>query len=183
MKICPKCSSANNDTSEFCQHCGYQFNSAMNYSAGDEVHQPESQTVEKMKFCTSCGAQIPLSATVCPKCGTNIGPSSVYQHTTERPFGVVLIAIIGILAGIVTVAMASFVGLLIPIGGLPIAIIGIIFLFVSISLFTGKNWSRILLMIFSVIFLINFPIGTIIGLLFLYYLTRPHIYAYFHRTA
>lgn len=181
MKICPNCSNANNDTAGFCQQCGYQFNPAMNYSTVPQDSTPAYHQTEGSKFCSSCGAQIPFSSTVCPKCGVHIGSTS-QNYGSERPLGVILLAILGILAGIAVIATAAVAAVIIPGIGLLIAVIGIIYLFVSVSLFTGKNWSRILIIIFSVILLIDFPIGTIIGLIFIIYFTRPHVSAYFHRT-
>lgn len=178
MKICPNCSNANNDTSEYCQQCGYQFNASMNYSTTSENNAPVYHTVERTKFCSSCGAQIPISSTVCPKCGVHIGTVSG-NHVIERPIGVLILAILGILSGLLIIASAAIIGAFIPVGGLIFAVIGAIYLFVSVSLFTGKNWSRILMLIFSVILLIDFPIGTIIGIIFIIYFTRPHVVAYF----
>ncbi len=182
MKICPNCSNANNDTAGFCQQCGYQFNSAMNYSTVPQDSTPAYHQTEGSKFCSSCGAQIPFSSTVCPKCGVHIGSTS-QNFGTERPIGVIILAILGIMGGLSIIASAALAAAFISGIGLIVAVIGIIFLFVSVSLFTGKNWSRILILIFSVIILIAIPVGTIIGIIFIIYFTRPHVVAYFKRVA
>ncbi len=50
-------------------------------------------------------------------------------------------------------------------------------------MFTGKNWARILAMIAAVIELFEVPVGTILGIIMLYYFTRPNVKAYFGKAA
>ena len=104
-----------------------------------------------------------------------------------RPLGVTILAILQILAGIVyllggsvvaaalTAVVSGLAGLL----GIIFVVVGLIEIVIGISLFTGKNWARILVLIGAVIDLIGFPIGTIFGIILLIYFTRPKVVAYF----
>ncbi len=56
---------------------------------------------------------------------------------------------------------------------------GLFALITGLALFTGKNWARILIMIGGVLDLIDIPIGTIIGIVILWYFTRPEVKEYF----
>lgn len=53
----------------------------------------------------------------------------------------------------------------------------------GIGLLQGKEWARILAIIHAVLNVLNVPIGTVLGVLVLVYLTRPEIVAYFKRPA
>ena len=53
----------------------------------------------------------------------------------------------------------------------------------GIGLLQGKEWARILAIIHAVLNVLNVPIGTVIGVLVLVYLTRPEIAAYFKQPA
>ena len=134
---------------------------------------------ERVKYCINCGARNPFSNAVCSNCGSSNFSSIPRQ--VERPDGVVILAILGFLGGLVDIGMGVLFGALFPILFIVFAFIGILFLIASLSLLTGKNWARILMMIFSVLSLFNFPVGTILGIVFLYYFTRPHVVQYFKR--
>ncbi|MGC8622361.1 MAG: hypothetical protein ACP5UC_00130 [Candidatus Micrarchaeia archaeon] len=128
-----------------------------------------------------------------PDMGSNIGQSGMQQQTGNfgmgpgpkiRPTGVTILAILQILGGIAYLAIgltssALFKGL---IGGALLFIlvpIGLFALITGIALFTGKNWARILALIGGVLELIDIPIGTIVGIIILWYFTRPNVKAYF----
>ena len=49
----------------------------------------------------------------------------------------------------------------------------------GIGLLMGKGWGRIIGIINAVLNLLNFPIGTVIGVLVLIYLTKPDVREYF----
>ena len=49
----------------------------------------------------------------------------------------------------------------------------------GIGLLLGKGWGRIISIVNAVLSLMNFPIGTVIGVLVLIYLTRPDVREYF----
>jgi predicted membrane protein len=99
----------------------------------------------------------------------------------NRPTGITILAILGILGSLPELLIGSIFTVGFPIIGVLIIIVGVLFLIASISLFSGKEWARILIMIFSVLMLIAIPIGTIMGIIFLYYFTRPHVKKYFQR--
>lgn len=56
MKTCPKCHAQVEDDALFCMMCGNKFESS------------SEKVTEKTKFCTSCGAKIPIEAKFCPEC-------------------------------------------------------------------------------------------------------------------
>ncbi len=133
-----------------------------------------------------------------------------------RPTGVAILAILGflgsaafILFGIGGLVLSAFLegilnsagigGLVGAVAGLVVAIIsvgilflGLIYLLLSWGLWSGKNWARIIWIIFSILGLLG-ALGSIAGgapvfgifslvidVLIIYYLTRPHVSAYFH---
>jgi len=49
----------------------------------------------------------------------------------------------------------------------------------GIGLVTGKEWGRILAIVHSAVSLLNIPIGTIIGIIALIYLTKEDVRQYF----
>jgi len=125
----------------------------------------------------------------------------------ERPFGVTLLAILAIIDALMAFGTASMVGFMfgmmesmIPGGagsifagiGMIIAgiavIFGLIYLLLAWGLWTGKGWAWTVMMIFSILGLIGSIISLItlvgivpliINILILYYLTRPHVKAFF----
>ncbi|MCL4372003.1 hypothetical protein M1373_01650 [Candidatus Marsarchaeota archaeon] len=101
----------------------------------------------------------------------------------NRPKGVTILAVFQILVGIIYVALGLVSGALIGIlgaaFGVIVLIVGIFAIVTGLALFTGKNWARILIMIGGVLDLIDIPIGTIIGIVILWYFTRPNVKAYF----
>lgn len=102
----------------------------------------------------------------------------------KRPTGVAILAILQILGGIAYLAIGVTSSALLRglMGGILIVIfipIGLFALITGIALFTGKNWARILALIGGILDLIDIPVGTIIGILMLWYFTRPKVKAYF----
>jgi uncharacterized membrane protein YvbJ len=179
MKVCPNCSSVMDDNAKICTQCGYQFDAAPSSSGVDLNQQTGSSFNEKIKYCQNCGTANTFSSTVCSNCG-----SSKFSSTPmidNRPTGITILAILGILGSLPELLIGSIFTVGFPIIGVLIIIVGVLFLIASISLFSGKEWARILIMIFSVLMLIAIPIGTIMGIIFLYYFTRPHVKKYFQR--
>lgn len=134
------------------------------------------------KFCQKCGAPNDPNAAYCVQCGNGyFGAAPV--SSIERPLGVTVLAILQILGSLGTIAAGFAIGAVLPLlgaaFGVALIVIGVITLLIAIALFSGRNWARILNIIFAVIDLINFPIGTILGIVFLIYFTRPHVVAYF----
>ncbi len=144
----------------------------------------------------------------------------------DRPLGIAILAILGIIAGIIVllgslaaIGLSAFLGLafLTDPGGLPIPvavitalgtllgivllIVAIIILIVSRGLWIGSNWARVLMLILLALgvlssawtlwglyqaaaVLIDYasPVVTLlVELLFIYYLTRSHVIAFFTR--
>lgn len=128
---------------------------------------------------------------------------------TQRPFGVTILAILEIIGGLLELGVgalmftaAALFGSLIPeeevsglggfltglfsVIGIIFVIIGLIALFIAYGLWTGQGWAWTLCLIFSIIGIIigilSLPTGIIsliINILILYYITRPHVKAFF----
>jgi hypothetical protein len=131
-----------------------------------------------------------------------------------RPTGVAILAILGfivsiltILAGIGGLVLSAFItGILNALGsntiasavaGLAVAILsvgvllaGLIYLLLSWGLWSGKNWARIIWIIFSILGALGalgvlvagalgFVVPLLIDIFIIYYLTRAHVKAYF----
>ena len=58
-------------------------------------------------------------------------------------------------------------------------VFAIFYIITGWGLWTMKSWARIVAMILAVISLLSFPIGTIIGIIVLWYLFKPEIKAAF----
>ncbi|MEM3786638.1 MAG: hypothetical protein QXZ59_04575, partial [Nitrososphaeria archaeon] len=125
----------------------------------------------------------------------------------ERPFGVTILAILTAINAIVYFGLAAFVGVifawigeLIPraLTGLlaiiamvvsVIAVIfGLIYLLLAWGLWSGKGWAWTITLILTILSLLGSLItaasgfgivSLIINVLILYYLTRPHVKAFF----
>jgi hypothetical protein len=157
------------------------------------------------KNCPTCGVSVPENAAFCPNCGANL--SSFQQQTPptyqsqappqpptppqppQRPTGVVVLAVLEVIGGLYSIlagaAAGTILGAIAPFlaaFGALFIVIGIINLVLAWGLYNGKSWARIVAMVFAVISLISIPIGTIIGIIILYYLTRPHVKAFFGAT-
>ena len=139
-----------------------------------------------VKYCQRCGAPNDPDAAYCTRCG-EANFRSVRPGRIDRPLGVTLLALLQILVSVATILIGLFATtllLFIPflsILGLFFAGLGVIELILAVALFSGRNWARILNIIFAVIWLIHFPLGTIMGILFLIYFTRPGVVAYFRQ--
>ncbi len=132
-----------------------------------------------------------------------------------RPTGVAILGILGFIGSIITIligigglVLSAFLGSILTafgasslagaVAGLAVAILsvgilvaGLIYLLLSWGLWSGKNWARIIWIIFSILGALG-ALGTIatsayaagvvdlvINVLIIYYLTRPHVAAYF----
>lgn len=120
-----------------------------------------------------------------------------------RPAGVVALVVLQIIGGFVSfIAGAVFISIseeayrssayrgsayqspdafLAILGALgPFFVLGGLFKFLlAWGLWAGRSWARITAMVFAAISLLGIPVGTIIGALLLYYLTRPPVEAFF----
>ncbi|MCS7136646.1 MAG: hypothetical protein RMJ14_05865 [Nitrososphaerota archaeon] len=121
----------------------------------------------------------------------------------ERPFGVTVLAILEIIAGLILIGIGAIIGAagmmagVIPYVGwvfgpifialaVIIIILGLISFVVAYGLWTGKGWAWTVALILSIIGIIinlfSLPggiVGIIINVIIIYYLTRPHVKAFF----
>lgn len=150
-----------------------------------------------MPFCPSCGKEY-IAGEVCPNCGkpvsSVVGPPPVPSPTAgapptwnppqdaapskvSRPTGVTILGILQILGSVVMLlaglGVATFGGF-----GVAIFVFGILSLIFALALFSGRNWARILMLIGAALDIISI-VGIIWGIILLWYLTRPHVVAYF----
>ena len=97
----------------------------------------------------------------------------------EKPGGIVILAILYILSGIFALGGGAIMfglggGVLAAVGGFVI-IVGIIDFVIAFGLWNLQPWARIVAIIFAIIGLLSFPIGTIISVIILWYLFKPEI--------
>lgn len=117
---------------------------------------------------------------------------------SQRPTGVTILAILAVLEGIVLVlgglGLAAMGGGAVPVpgtSGLPaavlgafggvLALVGLLYLVVGWGFWNGAGWSWTAGLILAILGLLAFPIGTIISIIILYYLTRDRVKRYFGR--
>ena len=67
-----------------------------------------------------------------------------------------------------------------PVLGLLFLPVGVIVLVIGVSLFTGKNWARILMIIGGVLDLITI-VGIPLGIIIIVYFRRQNVVAYFNQ--
>ena len=139
---------------------------------------PQPPQNPQVKYCQECGAPNDINAVYCRVCGsTKFGPSP--PSRISRPTGVTILAVLQIIGAMISFAVATAIAVLIPVIGILFYIVPIFGIISGIGLLIGKNWARIIAMIGAVIELFSVPIGTIIGAVVLWYLTRPRVVAYF----
>lgn len=158
-----------------------------------------------MTFCPSCGKEFTADENFCSGCGKprfSQTPSYV-----ARPTGITILGILQIIAGIVLIISATMVGTMSGmmgnysyfgamasvVGGAITAVLAVLagfsFLIAS-ALFSGKKWSRTIVVVFSLVNLVmeaaSMTVGNIFGIggiilngIVLYYMWRPHVIAYF----
>jgi hypothetical protein len=76
-----------------------------------------------------------------------------------------LLGIMGFAAGRETGMIGGFLGALGIVFGILLIVMAVFDVFVGIGLWGRKPWARIVTLVFSVLSLMNFPIGTLIGAL------------------
>jgi hypothetical protein len=116
----------------------------------------------------------------------------------RRPKGVTILSVLSVLSGIMYllyVVLIYVIGYTSGVSGLlgyqvpfllpksfliPILLLGFIYsTAVGIATFYGNNIGRILLMVGGALSLVSIPVGTVYGLIILYYFTRPGIKEFF----
>lgn len=164
---------------------------------GKEVKEGDS-------FCPHCGQtlsiQVVKSVPQAP---------SVSNRVTQRPTGITIIAILEVLGGLVFFGLGAIIlliagilgagfrtanfpvlgsitGIILGVIGLILVIIGIINFVIAYGYWSGRTWAWTMGMVFAVlgiiIGLITLPGGMIriiLDVLIVYYLTRPHVKAFF----
>ena len=98
----------------------------------------------------------------------------------ERPLGVTIIGILQILGAIVYILVGTVFVAYAPIIGIILLPIGVIALIIGISVFTGKNWARILMIILGVLDIISI-VGIIIGIIIVVYFRRQNVVAWYNQ--
>lgn len=189
MPFCPHCGAEVGPQDTFCKSCGKSLASpsTQSYNAPNaqipEHERSSHPNSPSLNYCQECGSLNPIGVMYCQNCGSNrMGPNPPMR--IERPTGVLVIGIIQIVFAIIDIAAGAVAAGVLAIIGLgilsPIFLIaGILAMVFAIAFLTGRNWGRILMMIGAIIELFAIPIGTIIGIIVLWYLTRPRVKAYF----
>ncbi len=113
----------------------------------------------------------------------------------DKPSGIVLLAI---LYGLEALCVLGIGGLLVIGGGFVglsgstlgggilagfgaiLILVGLFMFIITYGLWTLKPWARMFAIIFAVLGLLAFPIGTILSIIILWYLFKPEIKAAFH---
>lgn len=115
------------------------------------------------------------------------------QPKSPKPAGVTILGFLGIPGGLALLGIAFGAGPTVtpgePILQAASALLGLLQFVVSIGFFSGRGWAWALGIAFyigniffiSFLFIFSFPYFGLINLLILYYLTRPHVKAYFRK--
>jgi hypothetical protein len=157
-----------------------------------------------MSYCPKCGASVDPNATFCQYCGTTISqspgsqppPSSPppaspasyssnpYTTPVSRPTGITILAILAALGGLALIvfgAVTAFTGI-----GLIFVVIGLIEFGVAYGYWTGASWGWYLGIIGAILDILSIVtlnvVALLIGIIMLYYLTRPNVKVWFHKT-
>jgi zinc-ribbon domain len=161
-----------------------------------------------MAFCSKCGASLDPNSQFCPSCGGPVGgqtsasssgamPSSSGTSTSvasmQRPTGVTVLAVLAGIGGLVLLGFGAFagalVGFLLPGLGTGITVVFVIFALIQFAIaygfWVGASWAWWLGFIGAILDIISIialnVIGLIIGIVMIYYLTRPHVKMWFHQ--
>jgi type II secretory pathway pseudopilin PulG len=142
-------------------------------------------------FCARCGAEIVPGATFCNRCGALVAAAAPTLPTElRRPGLVTVLAVLNFIGA----GFSVLAGLGMMAGGVlggdefgPVAVIIGFFFLISgslqlacgIGLIKLKPFGRTLQIVLACIGLLGFPIGTIISICILVYMTRPGIKALF----
>lgn len=149
--------------------------------------------------CPRCGANTFLGAAFCGACGAPLPGGAADRgfppgaagssQAFARPLGVTVLALLAGVGGVLgVVAVLLLLGLataapsgpaaerevVMIAGGLWLAI-ALVHVATAVGLWRLRPWGRTLQMVLAAISLIGVPIGTIVGGLILYYMTRPGV--------
>jgi hypothetical protein len=152
-------------------------------------------------FCPRCGRNLSSSSMTAPSWAppppSPMSGSGVVGQQRSRPDGVAVLAILAGLGGLALFGSAAILVIFVPFSapistaimfggffaGLVIflVVLGFIEFVVAFGYWMGYPWAWWVGLILSIIGLIGFPIGTIINAIIIYYLTRPHVKAWFRQ--
>lgn len=110
----------------------------------------------------------------------------------NRPTSVTILAVLYIIGGVMWIGMGAIfysmggfmlTAILPSLGILCLAVpmlIALLYFVIAIGLLKGMGWARILAIIFAIIGLLGFPIGTILSIIILIYLFKDEVKEYFN---
>jgi hypothetical protein len=149
------------------------------------------------QFCASCGSQTTPQAAVSPYSSapapSSYSSTSVTPATMQRPTGVTILAVLAFLGGLIFlgfgVAAGSILSLFLPGLGVGIEILFLVFALIQFAIgygfWTGARWAWWLGLIGALLNIVSIiganVFGFVIGIVMLYYLTRPHVKMWFRK--
>ncbi|MCL5788316.1 MAG: zinc-ribbon domain-containing protein [Candidatus Marsarchaeota archaeon] len=168
---CPSCGAENPAEAVFCANCGTRLQTQpQSPGQGQSQNQGQGQSWTQTQGSVYLGQQGAASATA-----------------KERPTGVTILAALWVLNALASLLPAFFAGFLFlsvgafagVFGGL-FVVLALIDLGIAWGLYSGKGWARLVAIVFAIIGLLAFPVGTVISIIILYYLTRPNVRSFFN---
>jgi zinc ribbon protein len=147
-----------------------------------KARQSRNPVASGLLFCANCGKQLTEGARFCSTCGASYqfskgattptyAPSPLKLAAPTRPAGVTGIAVLQIIGSLIVISLGFAIFA-------PLLALGVLSLVLTLALFSGRNWARILMLIGAVLNIISI-VGIIWGAIVLWYFTRPHVVAYF----
>ena len=150
-----------------------------------------------MPYCPKCGASVDPNTQFCSYCGSPVGQanqstpppastpptfSSGPAQPLIRPTGITILAILAGLGGLAAIGSGLFLSMF---GiGFVVVIFGLIEFAVAYGFWVGAPWGWWLGLLGALLDIISIfslnVLGLLIGIVMLYYLTRPHVKAWFH---
>jgi general secretion pathway protein G len=160
----------------FCTSCKARF------TAPDPTPAPVLAEGDPGVLCPGCGRASPTGSTFCASCGASFLPHLGDSDAMRRPGLISLLAVLdvlggglGLLAGMALLLTArQDTSVAAGIGGVYL-VLAAAQIATGIGLWRLRPWARTAQIVFAVIGLLGFPVGTIISALILYYLFRPGI--------
>jgi type IV pilus assembly protein PilA len=137
-------------------------------------------------YCSTCGALLPPQAAFCAACGATVPAEVLVRNEVRRPGVVTLLAVLQFIgaAFMLLIALGALVSLAdanasdgagMVIAALVLAVIGAGQLACGVGLIKLKPYGRGLQFAFAIIGLLGIPLGTIISILILVYLSKPGV--------
>ena len=153
--------------------------------------------VSEMPYCFRCGKETETNATFCWNCGIQLkpiiaaAPSFRVPRIGVRPSGITILAVLYWLGAIIAIVGGlayfsvlvyfvppAFLALFRMVGAVLI-LIAILDIVIGWGLWNLKRWARTVAIVLAIVGLINFPIGTAISIITLWYLFKSDIKAFF----